>query len=62
MDIICGIDATLLISGRVFPYHNMDEGTAQTRFVFIARRRTVNITAVEKALKGSQATANPKVF
>jgi hypothetical protein len=40
----------------------MDEGTAQTRFVFIARRRTVNITAVEKALKGSQATANPKVF
>jgi G3E family GTPase len=34
----------------------------QTRLVFIARRGTVNIAAVEKTLSGCQAPANRKLF
>jgi G3E family GTPase len=34
------------------------DSTPQTRLVFIARRGTVNIAAVEKALSGCQAPAN----
>jgi hypothetical protein len=33
------------------------EQTPQTRLVFIARHGSVNIAAVEKALKGCEATA-----
>jgi hypothetical protein len=38
------------------------DDTPQTRLVFITRRGTVNIAAVEKALSGCQARANRKLF
>jgi G3E family GTPase len=38
------------------------DDTPQTRLVFIARRGTVNIAAVEKALSGCKAPANRKLF
>jgi G3E family GTPase len=38
------------------------DDTPQTRLVFIARRGTVNIAAVEKALRGCQSPANRKLF
>jgi G3E family GTPase len=38
------------------------DDTPQTRLVFIARRGTVNIAAVQKALNGCKAPANRKPF
>jgi G3E family GTPase len=48
---LVGRRATVTVSG---PW---GEQTPQTRLVFIARHGSVNVAAVEKALKGCQATA-----
>jgi G3E family GTPase len=48
---LVGRRATVSVSG---PW---DDETPRTRLVFIARRGTVNIAAVEKALNGCQASS-----